>query len=83
MSDNLMLDHLRAIRAELRELRLEQREQRARIAAIERSLVDLLRSFTAIKGEDAGLRAEFGVRFDRVLGRLDAIDQRFDGLSSE
>ncbi len=81
MSDNLMLDHMRAIRAELRELRLEQREQRARVAAIERSLVDLLRSFTAIKGDDAGLRAEFGGRFDRVLDRLDRLDQRFDGLS--
>ncbi len=83
MSDNLMLDHLRAIRSELRELRLEQQEQRGRIAAIERSLVDLLRSFAAIKGEEAGLRAEFGGRFDRVLDRLDVIDQRLEAKPPE
>jgi len=81
MSDNLMLDHLRAIRAELRELRTEQQEQRARVAAIERSLVDLLRSFTTVRCEDASLRSEFGGRFDRVLDRLDAIDQRLDVTS--
>lgn len=83
MSDNLMLDHLRAIRAELRELRIEQKEQRARIAAIEWTLVDLLRSFAAIKGEEVGLRAEFSGRFDRVLDRLDTIDRRLDAMPPE
>ncbi|GEM_PF-6889630 len=38
MSDNLVLEHLRAIRAELREVRNEPIEQRMRIGAIERSM---------------------------------------------
>jgi hypothetical protein len=83
VSDNIVLEHLRAIRAELRELRLEQQEQRVRIAAIERSLVDLLRSYSVTRGEDAGLRAEFGGRFDRVLDRLEGIDQRLNGSTLE
>jgi len=35
---NLVLEHLRAIRTELHEIREEQREQRGRLGSIERSI---------------------------------------------
>ena len=71
MSDNLVLELLRAIRADIAELRTEQREQRGRIAAMERSLAHIER-------DGAEQRAELGGRFDRVLDRLDRIERRLD-----
>ena len=44
MSDatsNLVLEHLRAIRAELHEMREEQREQRIRLGSIERGIAEM------------------------------------------
>jgi hypothetical protein len=60
MSDSLILEHLRAIRAEAAEDRAEQREQRVRLGAIERSLAHVERDVSE-------LRAEVNGRFDRVL----------------
>jgi hypothetical protein len=73
MSDapNLVLEHLRAIRGEFAEFRVEQREQRMRLGAIERSLAHIER-------DGAEFRAEIGVRFDRVLDRLDRIEARLE-----
>jgi hypothetical protein len=71
VSDNLVLEHLRAIRSELREVRGEQTERRMRIGAIERSMA-------RVEVEQAELRAEFGSRFDRVLDRLDRIERRLE-----
>ena len=70
-TDNLVLEMLRAIRGDIAEMRVEQREQRARIGAIERAVAHLER-------EQAELRAEIGARFDRVLDRLDRIERRLD-----
>jgi hypothetical protein len=64
MSDdgpNLVLEHLRAIRAEVHEVREEQREQRLRLGGIERSMA-------GIQIELAGLHSEIadmGRRLDR------------------
>jgi hypothetical protein len=71
MSDNLVLEHLRAIRADLQEVRAEQREQRLRLSSIERSLAHIER-------EGPEFRAEVGVRFDRVHDPLDRIERRLD-----
>ena len=71
MSDNLVLEHLRAIRSELREVRNEQTEQRMRIGAIERSMA-------RVEVEQAELRAGFRSRFDQVLDRLDRIVRRLE-----
>ena len=71
MSDNLVLEHLRAIRSELREVRNEQTEQHIRIGAIERSMA-------RVEVEQAELRAGFGRRFDQVLDRLDRISRRLE-----
>jgi hypothetical protein len=69
MSDTLGLEHLRAIRTDLHEVRAERREQRTRLGAIERILAHVER-------DNAECRAEAGVRFDRVHDRLDPIERR-------
>ena len=38
---NLVLEHLRAIRAEIHEVREEQREQRIRLGGIERGIAEM------------------------------------------
>jgi hypothetical protein len=43
---NLVLEHLRAIRTELHEIREEQREQRGRLGSIERSISHTTREMT-------------------------------------
>lgn len=71
MSDaapNLVLEHLRAIRDELQQLREEQREQRIRSGSIERGIVNLLSELT-----EMGLRIDrLHDRIDRRLGLIDA-----------
>ena len=71
MSDNLVLEHLGAIRADAQEIRAEQREQRTRLGAIERILAHVER-------DNAEFRAEIGIRFDRVHDRLDRIERRLE-----
>ena len=71
MSDSLVLEHLRAIHSELREVGNEQTEQRMRIGAIERSMA-------RVEVEQAELRAGFRSRFDQVLDRLDRIVRRLE-----
>lgn len=71
MSDNLVLEMLRAMRADMGELGAELREQRGRLGAIERLLAHLER-------EGAEQRAEMGGRFDRIHDRLDRIDRRLE-----
>lgn len=69
--DSLELELLRSIRGDVAEMRAEQREQRGRLGAIERSLAH-------IKRDGAELRAETSGRFDRVLDRLERIERRLD-----
>lgn len=60
---NLVLEHLRAIRAELHEVREEQREQRLRLGAIARGIADM-----------ASEIAPMGLRLDRMERRLDLVE---------
>jgi hypothetical protein len=69
--DNLVLEHLHAIRGGLREVGDEQREQRVRLAAIERTVAHIER-------DNAEFRAEIGARFDRIHDRLDRIGSRLE-----
>jgi hypothetical protein len=64
---NLVLEHLRAIRAEMGEIRQEQREQRIPLSGIERGIVNLLSEIT-----------EMGLRLDRMHDRIDRIERRLD-----
>jgi hypothetical protein len=60
---NLVLEHLRAIRGELREIREEQRRQRGLLGSIERSMSYMSREMV-----------EMGLRLDRMHDRLDRIE---------
>lgn len=71
MGDNIVLAHLQAIRAELRELRSGPIEQGMVIGAIEQSMARVVL-------EQIGFRAEWSDRFDRVLDRLDLIERRLE-----
>jgi hypothetical protein len=64
---NLVLEHLRAIRTELHEIREEQREQGGCLGSIERSISHMTR-------EIAGM----GLRLDRMHERLDRFERRLD-----
>ncbi|MFE0757611.1 hypothetical protein ACFW16_26865 [Inquilinus sp. NPDC058860] len=69
--ENLVIELLRAVRADVAEMRSEQREQRVRLAAIKRHLAHLER-------DGAEFRAEIGGRFERIHDRLDRIERRLD-----
>jgi hypothetical protein len=71
MGDNVVQDLLQGIRDELRGLRSEPREQQVMIIAIERSMAH-------VEAEQAVFRAEWNIRFDRVLDRLDRIERRLE-----
>ena len=70
-TEPLVIELLRAVRADVAEMRSEQHEQRVRLAAIERHLAHLER-------DGADFRAEIGGRFDRIHDRLDRIERRLD-----
>ncbi len=71
MGDNVVQDLLQGIRDELRGLRSEPREQQVMITTIERSMAH-------VEAEQAVFRAEWNIRFDRVLDRLDRIERRLE-----
>src|SRR5260370_10169934 len=59
---NLVLEHLRAIRSELHEIREEQREQRTRLGSLERAISYMTREI-----------AEMGLRLDPMHDRLERV----------
>ena len=69
--DNIVLEHLRAIREDVQQIRAEQRDQRMRLASIERIL-------SHQEHETAELRVVMNARFDRVHDRLDRIERRLN-----
>jgi uncharacterized protein YciI len=71
MCDNLVLELLRTIGGDIAEMKTEQREQRGRLATIERHLAH-------IKRDGAEQRAVVSGRFDRILDRLEKIERRLD-----
>ncbi len=76
--DNLVLELLRAMRGDMAEMRTEQREQRGRFVAIERSLSHIEPELAHVGSEVSEPRVEFGGRFDRVLDRMERIEHRLD-----
>lgn len=77
MSDdvnNLVLEHLRAIRADLRDMRDTMQEQGHRLSRIEIGLAGLRRD----QGSDAAGVAEMGLRIDRLVQQVRRIEHRLD-----
>jgi len=63
----LVIEHLHAMRDELREIREEQRGQRSRLGSIERSISHMTREM-----------AEMGLRLDRMHDCLARIERRLN-----
>jgi len=72
--DNLLLEHMKRIQAELSDLRENSREIISRLGRVERTLAD----HTVTFAEHAVSWAEQSVRLDRVADRLDRIERRLE-----
>lgn len=73
-TNNLVLEHLRDVRADLRYMRDSLREQGSRLTRIELGLAGLRRD----QGSDAGGVAEMGLRLDRLTDQIHRIERRLD-----
>lgn len=74
MSDNLVLEHLRHIRAVVDATRDDVRELKHRVSAVEIALAGLRR-------DDAGLAeglAMLGARTDRLSERIERVERRLE-----
>jgi hypothetical protein len=72
--NNLVLEHLRAIRTDMRDLRDTLMEQGQRLTRIEIGLAGLRRD----QGADAAGVAEMGLRIDRLTEKVQRIEHRLD-----
>ncbi len=72
--NNLVLEHLRAVRADMRDMREILREQGSRLTRIEVGLAGLRRD----QGADAEGVAEMGLRLDRLADKVQRIEHRLD-----
>ena len=72
--NNLVLEHLRAIRSDLRDMRDTMAEQGQRLTQMEIGLAGLRRD----QGADAGGVAEMGLPLDRLVEQVRRIDRRLD-----
>ena len=69
--DHLIIEHLTALRNELREFRQESRDE---FTTIKHRVNSLERSNAALHDDNANMQ----LRLDRVDGRLDRIERRLD-----
>ncbi|MBT9369481.1 hypothetical protein [Rhizobium sp. CSW-27] len=72
--NNLVLEHLRAVRGDIRDMREILREQGSRLTRIELGLAVLRRD----QGTDAEGVAEMGLRLDRLTDKIHRIGRRLD-----
>jgi len=75
MSDNLVLEHLRAIRADLTEMKLDIRDIKHRLTALE----IVVANFAATEASHFAILAS---RADRTDDRIDRIERRLELVSS-
>ncbi|MBI3156770.1 MAG: hypothetical protein HYZ20_15380 [Burkholderiales bacterium] len=72
--ENLVLEHLKAIRADLGDLRREVREVKSRLASLEGQVVQMHKSVAFIHEDLAGLN----LRIDGLSDRVEKIERRLD-----
>lgn len=72
--DNLLLEHLKRIQAELSATRERDREIISRLGNIERSVAGLRRDLA----QSEEVSAQIGVRLDRLAGRVERIERRLE-----
>lgn len=71
---NLILEHLKAIRADLVDLRREQREMKVRLVSVENQLVQVHKGMALIHEDLAGIH----LRLDNLDTRVERIERRLD-----
>ena len=75
MSDNLVLEHLRAIRGDIAEMKLDMRDLKHRMTALEISLAGFVAT-------EASHYASLASRADRTDDRLERIERRLELVSA-
>lgn len=76
--ENLVLEHLRALRAGQDRIENELRDLKGRVSAVENGLNGVRRDLVALAEADARLQVamdRFGERVDRIERRLELRDQ--------
>lgn len=72
--DNIIIEHLRAIRAEVADLKENDKEILTRLARLEIGQANLLRNIAFI--EETG--AEHSMRYDRLKERIEKIEKQLE-----
>lgn len=72
--DNLVLEHLRYIRAAVDELRIDAREVKGRLTALEQGLAAVRRDLGFSAETDARIQGQL----DRLSDRVERIERRLD-----
>ena len=72
--ENLIIEHLRAIRADISVIREDTREVKQRLTSLELSVSGLKRDNAQLYGD----LAEHHVRYDRLAERIVRIERRLD-----
>ncbi|MCI0668716.1 MAG: hypothetical protein L0Y43_11760 [Methylococcaceae bacterium] len=72
--ENLILEHLRAIRAEMGSTKDDLREIKSRVTTLEAGQATIIQQI----GHLTGMAAEQHVRYDRLLERIERLERRLD-----
>lgn len=72
--ENLILEHLRAIRTDISVIREDVREVKQRLTSLELSVSGLKRDYAQLYGD----LAEQHTRYDRLVDRVERIERRLD-----
>ncbi len=72
--ENLILEHLKAMRADIAEIRRDLAELKERMTRLERHVADALKRLAHVEGDVLGQNA----RFDRLEARISRIERRLE-----
>ena len=72
--ENLVLEHLRAIRADMVYMKDDVREIKSRVITLEAGQATIIQQI----GHLTGMAAEHHVRYDRLLERIEKIERRLE-----
>lgn len=72
--ENLVLEHLRVIRADMGSIKDDVREIKSRINTLEAGQATIIQQI----GHLTGMAAEQHVRYDRLLERIERLERRLD-----
>ena len=72
--ENLVLEHLRAISADLAYMKDDVREIKSRVITLEAGQATIIQQI----GHLTGMAAEHHVRYDRLLERIEKIERRLE-----